>query len=366
MSFYDVAGNMDDDSRVELLERLLDTDERLDQNRVNRKYSVGDPFPSLGVAANIGPVNLNRPRAHSSPIDIPGANKTKPPKYEQLRLNTSSNDYIVCKVCNFMYNETIQAEVQHHAREHKKHTQPQHPANGVIRDQIWERLYNEGVHRIHVNQRRAGQRERAWYEMALEIAREAGLAGSYDEEKLWDEICIDELSPQASGSKYEKTTMTKPRKMAPRYKVYVYTINYEVVSVALAQRITKAGSYYHGPQTHDEHGKLESPHSTKFQQYVDLDRSFPVQVSIDCLCTASGHQRKGYATTLLDQLRQDFIWGVKVNKKHVAISFPTADGAIFARGYFKSVFEGCPFVVADEAAVVLENGMLRTGQLVKK
>lgn len=377
-TWNEAVGNMDD-SRVPIFERFLDNEERLDLqpyesagemndgggvqramqfkngwNQFKRESPLVDPFPSLGVVANTctGPLNLGRPRAPSKPIDIPGVKKgnTKPSKYEQTRLNALTNGYIECRVCNYMYNETIPAEVQEHSREHKKHTQPQHLSNGVLSDHIWEKVQTCGVHRIHVNPRRTSQKERDWYENALEIAQDHGLASSYKVEELWDEICVDDPTAQTSGPTDEGKFIAKPRKMAPSYKVYVYTIDYEVVSVALAQRVTNAGLYYYGAEAH-EHGN------------VKLDRSSnrSIYVSIESLCTVRDHQRKGYATTLLDHLRRDFIWWFKLEKKNVAISLPTEAGREFARNYFKGAFTGFSFLVADESEDLLETGMTFLG-----
>ena len=301
---------------------------------------------------------LNEPIPHSEPIDIPAAKKPKPMKFQQTRLMALMETRSVCQECDMMYDRTIPEEVQAHFVMHQRLTHPQQPGKGILDNPIFEQICSNGIHRVHVSRRDAERKERDWYEHALELSESNGL-GLF-EGQLWHEIFIGEPSAPTHGSKGSGETKEKPRRKAPQYRIYVYSIDYAVASVALVQRIAKAGAYYHGPKTHDKTGKLATPEPDEDQNYVNMDRIFPVLASIDRLWTGVGYRRKGYATTLLDCVREYFIHSMTLEKHQVAFSLPTMEGEAFATDYFTSVFPGCPFVVGrEEARYVVENGVLK-------
>jgi hypothetical protein len=285
---------------------------------------------------------------HSDPIDIPQQRQAPTHiTWHQLRFVTESNPNILCDECGFMFNRTIESEVREHSRWHKDHTRGNHPTKGLLSKPLWEEANEDGfVHRIQVNRRGASAKEREWYENALEISINRGLDGHFTND-LWRDI----TDPSDSASFAQ----------VPKYKVYVYTIGVQVVTVILAERITKGGAYYIGPKTHDESGELATPDHTELQEYVNLDHSFPVMVSVDRVWTEASHHRKGYATKLLHYVRKDFIPGTKLHRCQVAFSRPTSDGCAFAAKYCSDAFGGTtPFVVdVDDVRMVVENGKLR-------
>jgi hypothetical protein len=336
MTLDEVAGNMDDDTQAQNTKLFKKAKDQIDL-----EYRC-----------------LDEPVPHSEPIDIPTAKKSKPMKFQQTRLMALMNTHIVCRECDLMYDKTIPEEVQDHLMMHQRLTHPQHPGKSVLDNPIFEQRSFNGVHRVHVNRRYAERKERDWYENALELSEQNGL-GLF-EGQLWREIFIGEPSALTYGGKGSGETKEKPRRREPQYKIYVYTIDYAIASVALVQRIAKAGAYYHGPKTHDETGKLATPEPKEDQNYVDMDRIFPVLASIDRLWTGIDYRRKGYATTLLDCVRKDFIHPMALEKHQLAFSLPTTEGVAFATKYFTSVFLGCPFVVGrEEIRYVVENGDLK-------
>jgi hypothetical protein len=286
--------------------------------------------------------------SRSDPIDIP--QKRQAPihiTWHQLRFVTGSNPNVLCDECGVMFNRTIKLEVREHSRWHKDHTRGNHPTKGLLSKPLWEEVDEDGfIHRIQVNRRGASVKEREWYENALEISINRGLDGHFTND-LWRNI-TDPSDP---------TSFVQ----VPKYKVYVYTVGVQVVSVILAERIIKGGAYYIGPKTHDENGKLATPDPTELQEYVDLDHSFPVMVSVDRVWTEASHHRKGYATNLLHYVRKDFISGITLHRCQVAFSRPTSEGSAFATKYCSEAFGGTTsFVVdVDDVRMVVENGKLR-------
>lgn len=366
------VGNVKDYSRIERAESFQESRDRLDMERSlfvsnarvaawlnppirEKRISIyvthetqGNPVLRAGSKGDVDFPTLSQLVPHSDPIDIPRAKKAerKHVTYTQQRFISPQNVNIVCNDCSYMYNRTLEDEVREHSRWHRDHHQGNHSIKGFTSRHLWEENNLDGFrHKIQVNRRAAGIKERDWYEIALEISVRRGLDGPLPT-NLWREI----TDPSAPRSGVQ----------VPRYKVYVYTIGIQVVSVILAERIARAGAFYYGPKTHDGNGKFATPDPDKIQTYVDMNRLFPVMVSVDRLWTEASHRRKGYATKLLDHIRQDFIPGIVLHKCQVAFSVPINDGMAFAKKYCGSAFKDCPFVVnVDDARMVVEDGRLK-------
>ena len=366
LSYAEVYGNTDDAAGVERAERFEDHVERRDfeQSRAdNRTQGATTPafaIPKDRLLAISQPTTIASQRTsasivadrndgasptlseidhsvpHSKPIDIPGAKKVI--KYIQQQFVNSKSAIVQCHTCGFTYNQTIASEVRQHGRWHRDYDGGNHPLKSFEPRVLW-RENIDYAHRIIVGRRRT-MKERLWFDGALVISQ-PGLGGTIPED-TWVEI-----TDPTYGFK------------VPRYKIYAYTIDDDVVSVILAERISQAGAYYCGAKTHDEHGKLATPDPTKSQEYVDLDRSYPVTVSIDRIWTLEGYQRNGFATKLLDYVRRDFIPGLKLRRCQIAFSSPTTAGVHFATKYCGRAFPDCPFVIGvDDARVVVKNGKL--------
>ena len=388
MSLEETVGNMDDDARIQHAEHFLDSQDTHDEK--NRQYVFGSVNVDGEVRRakalvkklkdgrdleklkgkhdlenkpqeeydlkNAGTTKLLLPSTH--PIAIPAPKKTK--VMHQTQINTFEDKLKFCPTCDMHYNPTIPEELRLHQLEHEKRENFRRDTRGVRGNPIWQETRDDGEHRVHVNRRHPGTQERTWYELALETSVQNGLAGLFDSE-LWGEIEIEDEFPPAVPGK------AKAKRSVPQYKVYAYTIENELVAIAVVQRASRAGAYYCGPATHDENGKLANLR-LKEQRYVDMDRSCNVVACVERLWTDAKYRRKGYATTLLDCVLKYFIHGATLRKRQLAFSIPTDEGRQFATSYFESVFHGCPFVVSadDENLVVLDNGMLRTRRPVQR
>jgi hypothetical protein len=378
MSFIEAVGNMEDENRVELAERIHNRQELLDEERIReygRARGVTWPVRSFESTKNLGliasatdssskdarsvasdkvltPDNASatslRMIPRSAPIDIPRPKKTKPTSvaFSQLHFISGRETDIICDDCGYRFNRTLLDEVREHSQFHKNHKRGNNPKKGVLAEPLWQQNGLDGfVHKIVTNRRHPTLKEREWYDSSLSISMAGGLDGPAPE-NLWGEI-TDPSAPN-SGVK------------VPRYKLYVYTTGVEVVSLVLAERIARAGAFYSGPKTHDEHGKLATPDPDKVQTFVNLDQVFPVMVSVDRVWTHSAHRRNGYATKLVDHIRKNFIQGITLRRCQVAFSLPTEAGMAFASKYCESAFGSCPFVVnVDDARVVVHNGKLK-------
>jgi GNAT superfamily N-acetyltransferase len=243
------------------------------------------------------------------------------------------------------YNPTVDEDIQAHDQMHNRRNPI--TTKRILDNPLWDTARIDGIHAIYVNRRHPERNERKWFEHALDMLVDHGLKDSFSLD-LWKSMYVNQ------------------RKLA-QYKIYVYLIDDKIVSIALAKRIFKAGSFYSGWKTHDASGKLAIPDRSKTQEYVDMDWSFPVVVSIDRLWTDPAHHRRGFATALLEQLRGDWVFGTHLSKKLIAFSIPTAQGKKFATKYFRGVFPGCPFVVDPyDAPMVLEDGVLKNDYELKR
>ena len=360
----DLVGNMDDDAWVQQAERFLDERDRFDQEKL---MSTASPINDDHVqrAKDFKDVKdkldleyyrrVKTPILRSQPIDIPMSKIPKPIIYEQLRLNTFKDVSESCSFCDFKYNQTIPAEVKEHSHRHEKRAKFLRDTKGVLSNPIWEEDREDGEHRIHVNRRHTKAKERNWFEQHLEISEQRGLAGLLERD-LWNEKSFtDHFAPPRRIKANEK-----PKRKLPRYKVYAYTVNHKVISIAVVQHISEAAAYYYGPKTHDEDGKLAVPNPGELVEYVDMDRSFRVVASIDRLWTEEKYRRKGHATTLLNCILGDFIPCYTLRKSQLAFSSPTTEGREFATKYFESVFSDCPFVIdVHDARMVVQNEKLK-------
>lgn len=179
--------------------------------------------------------------------------------------------------------------------------------------------------------RRAPPKWRKEAEKAIRIVMNA-IGGSRDEilSRLWDEI-TDPLDPDG-------------KRKAPRYKVYIYTEEDSIVSVLLAERVSKdsrGAECLNGSLGKKDELCECSPDKARWQTII---------MTIDRIWTMEGYRKRGWATRLADFARQDFINGMTVPKAELAFSPTLPEGQEFATSYCKGVFEKASFLVDVEWA----------------
>lgn len=78
------------------------------------------------------------------------------------------------------------------------------------------------------------------------------------------------------------------------------------------------------------HRKLEC-------QGADLcsEETFPVKCGVSRIWVSRNHRKSGIATTLMDCMKKNFVFGAILRNEDVAFSSPTQMGDAFARKYFK-------------------------------
>ncbi|XP_044265148.1 N-acetyltransferase ESCO2 [Tribolium madens] len=77
---------------------------------------------------------------------------------------------------------------------------------------------------------------------------------------------------------------------------------------------------------------------TTHQDQVDLcsEESYPVKCGVSRIWVAHNHRQKGVATSLMDALKRNFVFGAILRNEDIAFSSPTEEGKIFGAKYFKT------------------------------
>ncbi|XP_063905710.1 N-acetyltransferase eco isoform X1 [Zophobas morio] len=77
---------------------------------------------------------------------------------------------------------------------------------------------------------------------------------------------------------------------------------------------------------------------TTHQDQVDLcsEESYPIKCGVSRIWVAQNQRKKGVASTLMDSLKRNFIFGYILKNEDVAFSSPTEMGKLFGQSYFKT------------------------------
>jgi GNAT superfamily N-acetyltransferase len=253
----------------------------------------------------------------------------------------------VCKECGMQYNTTLAEDRRSHEKHHNGVVEAKQPNTVPAGSNLMDKYVGDAHHLIRVIDHRGSAALKQGVEKALEVTRHDLGGWILSPQKLWAEI----TNPHNKNDPNH----------VPRYKVYLYLINLQVVGLVLAERIARGGAYYHGPMIIDEYGGLPnvgvSEHSSEEQEFVYSDFEYKCYMSIDRIWTRRDFRRNGIATLLVDHARQSFVPGLSLSKEQIAFSRPTSAGREFATKYCEDVsFKGGPFLSdLDSAEVVVKD-----------
>jgi len=263
----------------------------------------------------------------------------------QTQLDMGISAIKVCKECGMQYNTTLTEDRRSHEKYHNGVVDAKQPNSVPAGVNLMEKYVGNSHHLIRAIDHRGSATLRQGAEKALE-ATGPDLGGwIIPPHKLWAEI----TNPHNKNDS----------NLVPRYKVYLYLINLQVVGLVLAERIARGGAYYHGPLIIKEDDRLPSigafgPESGE-EEFVFGDIEYKCYMSIDRIWIRQDLRRHGFATLLVDYARQSFVPGLSLSKEQIAFSRPTKVGRKFATKYCEGVsFEGGPFLSdLDSAEVVI-------------
>ncbi|KAI5858097.1 ESCO1/2 acetyl-transferase-domain-containing protein [Tricharina praecox] len=109
---------------------------------------------------------------------------------------------------------------------------------------------------------------------------------------------------------------------AGRWKAYLFSSSRRVVGFLLAERIQRGYVARGGASG-----------------AVVMGEERPALLGVCRIWTAGEWRRRGVARRLLEEARQEFVYGLKVGRELVAFSQPTESGAALARGWWGELRE---------------------------
>lgn len=159
-------------------------------------------------------------------------------------------------------------------------------------------------------------------------------AVSVGEESLWSLIQEGE----------DKEGKGEGRGGCDRFKVYLYIRGSKCVGACLAERIQEAFAVVDStcsvPATPSAHTDPSPTIDVVDQVRVESSSisissmPSPALLGISRIWTSKLERKKGIATSLLDAAREDFLYGMRIEKVTVAFSQPTGSGGNLARKWF--------------------------------
>jgi hypothetical protein len=137
--------------------------------------------------------------------------------------------------------------------------------------------------------------------------------------------------------------------LVPRFRIFVHYIDDEVVSVILGERVRYGLSYHPGRSIREDGGSMLGGVGTMRSLDIMESKKYPAWVSIERIWVRDGHRRKGYASKMVDLVRENFVHGLPLAKHQIAFSWPFANGVAFATQYCLGTFGAhVPFLVNSE------------------
>jgi hypothetical protein len=367
ISFTEAIGDMKDESRVEFAEQALDPEEARDAIQstlfgVPRSANLADtgkgPASILSARSETttsNPLMASRDDNEStqdqsttstgSPVAIPDIPRQPIPipqrkhsGFKQLYLDVhDGEEWIQCKECDRYYDATSQRSKAMHGIEHNKRLHAKVTKKEMSKTVLAEWIGDDKKHCVVVIDCKQPIAVRSHGQAVLGVTSEALGPIHVDKQELWREI----PDPQS--------TSFAPAQV-PRFRIFVHYINDDVVSVILAERIREGCGYHAGRTNREDGGPLLGECDLKWSQLdLELDNKRPAWVSIERIWVREGHRRRGYATKMVDFVRENFVRGLSLGKNQIAFSWPFANGIAFATKYCHGVFGDAPFLVnADE------------------
>ena len=237
-----------------------------------------------------------------------------------------------CQVCGMHYNATLAHDRRLHDKYHSGIVEAKQPKNVSAGINLWEKYDGTNHHLIRVIDHRASAALKDAARKAIDatVPQLGGWDQQYNHRDLWALI----TNPDDEHDLNE----------VPRYKIYLYLINFEVFGVLLVERIAVGVLYYSGPVIYNKEGRIpeevvrDSP-LDETQEFVYADEKYDCYMGIDRIWVRREMHRNGYARQLLNHALSTFIPGMTVSKAQISFSQPTLLGREFASSYCRGVFK---------------------------
>ncbi|KAK5116612.1 hypothetical protein LTR16_005063 [Cryomyces antarcticus] len=173
----------------------------------------------------------------------------------------------------------------------------------------------------------------------LEVVRTELGAVEIAESELWSSVATKEaLDVLAQGDRVTASEAVKENRFG-RFKIYLYLNGSKCIGVCLAERILQA---YKVLEPDDRLQGAEptgaKPEAVTANTIVSKNSAISIaekpddaMLGISRIWTSTSYRKQGIATTLLDCAAENFLYGLRVDKKLIAFSQPTESGGCLAR-----------------------------------
>ncbi|KAG0643451.1 N-acetyltransferase ECO1 [Tuber brumale] len=242
-------------------------------------------------------------------------------KLTQLKIDLGQPQRATCRTCGMSYYPCTPDDDALHRRFHAK------SVGGVdFKSTILDAKKSKVVWRgreedsfVLVVDRKSAVAERRKAREVLEVVESELSAGEIGEDVLWGGVKVGGGEEGGDGGE--------------RYRVLLYVVGKKCVGLCLAERIRRAYRVVGDEVRNGVDGEMRSV-AYRGSSISVSETSRPAILGISRVWVCADHRRRGIATRLLDCARENFIYGMKIEKDDVAFSQPTESGGALARGWF--------------------------------
>jgi N-acetyltransferase len=270
------------------------------------------------------------PLGETSP-NISGSQREPPLKrtrLTQMQIDLGGGTNKTCSECGMEYVPANKEDRDLHKEFHHMNIGGVALGKAIVKehDILADYKYGEVVIAVDAKSSLASRKKA---QKVLDVVRSDLGATEISEERLWT---INHRRPLKSSKDDENSV--EAEEQDPQYKVFMYMAGDRCVGLCLVERITSAYKVVDPETKRDSyHPSLMSIESSSIRAETSVDAML---LGVSRIWTSKSHRKLGVATSLLDQARTNFFYGIEVPKKMVAFSQPTESGGQLARKWFGS------------------------------
>lgn len=294
-----------------------------------------------------------------TPLDAAPQPHPQPPRKRmvQMQLDLASQHRKACKTCGMEYIPSNAADTALHKKFHAVNFGGVDCTKALVerlrQKQVWSG--SEGAFVAVVGRRDAiVLRNKA--RDVLKVVNTELAAVPVEEEELWGQVTLEKKGDDDAGGVSER---------CDRFRVYLYVSGQKCVGACLAERITEAFAVLGQEKVSEQDRAFEQDQTSRQDEAAEKDKQQPQQrqqpqqqqqpqplpeshsssisvsttadavlLGISRIWVSNQFRKQGLARRLLDVARDNFMYGLTVEKRLTAFSQPTESGGKLARRYF--------------------------------
>jgi hypothetical protein len=258
-----------------------------------------------------------------------------PPKKKrlvQMQLDLVSEVSKTCKMCGMNYVPSHAEDAALHRKFHAMNVGGVDISKALVERLRQNQVYSGGDRSfIAVVSRRDPISLRNKASEVLKVVNTELGAVPIPDEVLWSQT----RKPIVASTQAQGENAQQPEKgivdhlTSDRFKAYLFVQGQKCVGACLAERIQEAFRVLD-----QDDAAVRGPADADSSSISISATGTPAMLGISRIWTSNLHRKHGRATRLLDSARSDFLYGMVVDKAHVAFSQPTESGGQLARKWF--------------------------------